>query len=91
MNPDDLTKVVLHSKKLLPTVGSQKIGDVDGILTVEEDDNFLDPLQYKDEVKHIARQKHHYNPFCYSNTLLTNCTVWYACKNISALTITGVP
>ena len=31
-------------RKLLPTYGSHKIADVDGILVVEEDDSFPDPL-----------------------------------------------
>ena len=39
--------------QLLQVVGSKKIGDVEGVLAVEEDENFLNPMEYlKDEVKH---------------------------------------
>ena len=49
---------VVHSNfgiftSLLQVVGSKKIGDVEGVLAVEEDENFLNPMEYlKDEVKH---------------------------------------
>ena len=36
----------LFPRKLLPTFGSHKIADVDGVLVVEEDDSFPDPLTY---------------------------------------------
>ena len=36
----------LFPRKLLPTFGSHKIADVEGVLVVEEDDSFPDPLTY---------------------------------------------
>ena len=43
-----------YPRRMLHVVGSDMIGDIDGVLAVEEDENFPDPLQYlKDEVWHL--------------------------------------
>ena len=49
-----------YPRQLLPMVGTHKIGDVDGVFAVEEDDNFPDPIQYlRDEVSTGTREYIH--------------------------------
>ena len=41
-----------YSRQMLQVVGSNKIGDFEGVLAVEEDEDFPNPVEYlKDEVK----------------------------------------
>ena len=43
--------LTIFPRKLLPTTGLQKIGDIGSVLAVEEDELFPDPLLYlKEEV-----------------------------------------